>query len=499
MQFFLRHRKLVIVFVLLVISGSLYFLTKEDGAPDWVEGTVERGDVRELVSVSGVIEAEGEATLSFPTSGIVSEILVREGDSVLKDQILALLSQDELLAERRDAYANLLIVTADRDELIAGPRGEERDVTKTAVAIAEADLARTKSEEAKKVENAYRTLLSSDLEALPLSPSTEDAAPVITGTYTCGKEGAYKLDIFRSGADSGYSYRLSGLESGTYPAYTESPAPFGLCGLRIQFVAGETYGNRSWEVRIPNPNGTTYTANLNAYLLAQTGEKNGVSASEQALEKALREATLANAIPRDEALARANASVIQAEARLAQIDARMSDRTLRAPFSGVVSDSSLTVGETSEKDALTLVSSDRFVLTVRIPEIDITRIGVNQEADVRFDARPDEIVTALIEFIAPRAIEIDGVAYFEAKLGFLNPPTWLRSGLNADVDVVIKEQVDVLMIPKRFIIEENGESYVLRPEGIETVKEKISVDFIGNNGFVAVSGSIREGDTLIAP
>lgn len=499
MQFFFRHRTFVIVFAVLAIGASVYFLTKEEAAPTWVTGTVEVGDVRELVSVSGVIEAEGEATLSFPTTGIVREILVTEGAMVTEGQILATLEQDELAAERQDAYAALLIAQADLDELQSGPRSEERDVTDAAVAIARADYERAVSEEAKKVANAYRTLLSDDLEALPVDANTEAVAPTISGTYTCSTEGTYIIRTFRSGSQSGYSFQLGGLEGGTSIAYTEAPGLLGTCGLRIQFVPDEAYGDKLWEVQVPNTRGSSYTTNLNAYQLAREQETNTVASLKQALDKALLEATLENALPREEALTRANAAVIQAQSRLAQIDARIKDRTLRAPFTGVVSNIELTRGEVAGSDAVTIVASDVFELTVRIPEIDITRVKEGQIADVEFDARPGEVVRASIRFISSVAAEIDGVAYFEAKLRFDAPPEWMRSGLNADVDIIVDERQGVLKIPRRYLVTDGDARYVLYPDGTETRREKVDVTFTGNDGFVAVSGNVREGDTIVAP
>ncbi len=499
MQFFLRHRTFVIIFAILLIGVSLYLVTKKDTGPDWVTGTVEKGVVRELVSVSGIIEAKSEATLSFPTTGVISDLFVAEGNAVLKDQILATLEQSTLIAERQDAYGTLLIAQADRDELISGPRSEARAVTDTTVAIARAELERAISEQEKEVTNTYRTLLSDDLEALPTDLSTSATPPLITGTYLCGKEGSYTIEVFGSNAQSGYSYRLSGLESGTFTAFTESPAPLGTCGLSIQFLSDESYGNKSWTVLIPNTRSSSYTTNLNAYQSAKEQEKNAIASARETYDKALREQTLENAHPRDEALVRADAAVLQAEARLAKIDADIKNKTLIAPFDGIVSNIALSRGEVAEREVLTLVASNAFELTTRIPEIDIARISVGQQADVEFDAQQNELLRAGIEFISPVATEIDGVAYFEAKLRFDTPPPWMRSGLNADLDIIINEMHDVLTIPRRFLVTEGESTFVLVPEGVTTRRETVSVVFTGNDGYIAVSGNIREGDTIIAP
>jgi HlyD family secretion protein len=489
----------LVFFGILLIGGifGIREVTREE-VPEWITGTVTKGVVQEVVSVSGTITAKSESDLSFPTNGIVREILVKEGDFVTKGQILATLEQSELLADRQDAYAALRIAQADTSELITGPRDEERDVTTAAVAIAKEDLERTKTEEARKVENAYRTLLSEDLEALPLNRNTTATPPTISGTYTC-EAGTYTLEMFRSGAQSGFSYRLDGIDKGTYPAYIETPAPFGTCGLSIQFGAGTSYGNVTWEITIPNTRGDSYTTNLNTYTLALQQEQNAVAAAEQAYIKATREQTLENAQPRDEALTRAHAMIAQAEARLAAIDARISNRTLTAPFDGIISDIPVTVGEISTDNVMTIVASNVFVLKVRVPEIDITKIKVNQPAITRFDARPEETVGATVGYVSEAATEIDGVAYFEAELTFENPPEWFRSGLNADVNIIVDERTDVLRVPKRFLVSNGDTHHLLYPNDTTTRTQPVEVLFTGNDGYIAITGDVREGDTIIAP
>src|SRR5688500_20327013 len=55
---------------------------------------VQTGTVRDFVETSGNLEADSVASLSFPLSGQVAEIYVREGDYVLAGSILARLDND---------------------------------------------------------------------------------------------------------------------------------------------------------------------------------------------------------------------------------------------------------------------------------------------------------------------------------------------------------------------------------------------------------------------
>lgn len=501
MRVLLQARSLYIaiaaILIILALGMMLRVLfTKE--AP-LVTSTVTRGDVLRIVPVSGSIQSESTALLSFAANGIIEEVLVSEGDVVEIGKVLATQDISELRAEESEAVALLQIAEADRDELLAGPRSEERDVTADIVEQAEADLLRTINEENEKVVQAKRTLLSSDIEALPNDAANPDTPPTISGTYTCDAGGIYTFETYPSAARSGYSYTLSGLETGTASAETGSPSALGTCGLAIVFADDVSYGKELWSVAVPNTRAASYAVNLANLERAERDRASKVAEAEETLDAALKDAVLQNASPRDEALRRANATVMQASARLAGIRARIEDRTLRAPFQGTITSVDMTTGEAAQSSAtITIVGDHTHTLTARIPEIDIADIAEGQVAEVLFDARSTEIVYGTVDFISPLATEIDGVAYFEAKIGFETPPTWLRSGLNADVDIIVAKEANVLRIPKRFVTVRDGLYFVQTRSGESLTETPITIIFEGNDGYIAITG-LAEGDTVVAP
>jgi len=504
MYFLQRKRRtyFVIAGVLIVLAVSLLFKLKNSNGPELVTTTVERGDVTEIVSVSGFVEAQNAAELAFPVTGIIDQVLVKKGDLVRQGDPLVTLRRASLLADRQTAQAELVRAQADRDELLSGPRGEARNVTEAEVAIAKENLDQTRRTELEKVNNARRTLLSSGLTALSEHGGENAAPPAISGTYQCEGEGSYLIEVFRSGAKSDYSYRVSGLETGTYNAFTNQPGSFGDCGLFIQFAQSGGYANSSWVVEIPNQQSDTYVTNLNAYELALEQAENAIRNAEQAFELATKQATLVNANPRNEELLRANAAVSSAQAKLAAVNATLSDREIRAPFDGVVTNIDVLPGETvTTEPIMTVLANDNFDMTVRIPEIDVTKMAVGQTASVIFDALTNETVNANIHFISPIATEIDGVAYFEATLQFESVPDWLRSGLNADVDIVVNKIENTLRLPKRFVSIENNRATVLvlkdADKKILTEKE-VEIVFTGNDGFLAIEG-LEIGTVVVAP
>ena len=487
--------------LILLITAMAIGVSSRNEEP-LITTTVEVGSVRELVSVSGLAEAKQTAELAFPVTGIVNTVHVRIGDLVKTGDALISLNIDALEGDRQDALAAISIAIADRNELLEGPTRSARDVTEINIDTQQDFLKNTIETENQKVANAYKNLLSSGLTAYSNDPDEDASPPIISGTYSCGEEGDYLIDTYTSSANSGYSFRLSGLETGTYVAAASQPTPLGNCGLRIQFDEDSKYSSTEWFINIPNMKSPQYVLNRNTYSLALTQRDSAISAAEKSLAVANADSLNQNAPARNESVTRANASIAQAEARLARINLTISDRTLSAPFAGTITEIDILPGETvTNAPVVTLLASDNFDVTARIPEIDIGKLVIGQRVEMLFDAKDKETITGKIRFISLQATEIDGVAYYKTIIELDEKPAWIRSGLNADIDIIIREETNVLRLPKRFVTI-GDQAVVLTTTGskseLTTASTTIEILMDGNDGYVAISG-LNEGDIVVAP
>jgi HlyD family secretion protein len=500
-HFLKTHKYFVAILLIATTIGiySIYSYATTDPLAGLITTQVERGAVESLVSVSGLTKARNAAELGFKTTGTVSTVFVREGDTVKEGDILATLGAEELISTRASAVADVRVAEADLAELLQGDTATVRVITDTKAAIAEAELERTISAQGILVENAKRTLRSSDLAAKTIDEDENATAPAITGTYRCDRDGVYTITVYRSNAESGYSMQLSGLESGTFPISTEQPVAFGSCGLYAQFSANTQYGNSVWTITIPNTAAASYTTNKNALLAAETTARTSIAAATQAKTLATQEKVAANAAPRNEAVVRAQARIDKARALVAQIDTQIGDRAIMAPFDGIITTVDIVAGETAGTAPLfTLLATDGIELRARIPEIDITAVAVGQRTRTVFDAQPGETLDGTVLYIAPLPIQIDGVGYFEITIALDTPPTWLRGGLNADIDIIINRTENTLRIPKRYLIKDDATSSVLTLTAGSVATTTITTLREGNDGWVAIEG-IPEGTTVVTP
>ncbi len=489
-------------FLLGILAGGgfiAYQKLKPETALSRDTTTVTNADVAVIVTISGKVEAKSSARLNFPISGTVEQVLVRQGDFVNTGSILASLTQNSALADYNAALENLRYLEFVKDELHQGPNTEDREVTKTNVTIAEEALVRAEREYNQLVTNARRNYLSTGLEAAPVDKLNDDIPPIVTGNYLCDDEGQYTLSIFRSMSPTNYSYQLSGLESGTFTAFTDTPAALGMCGLSIQFDGTENYRAQNWTIAVPNRQHSAYLANRNAYELIVTQRDEAINAAGRTLQLARDTEASRNATPSTEVLNQADANIAQAKAVLATREALIADFTIRAPYDGLVTSANIKVGETASPDrTITIVHEGHYELKARIPEIDITKVSTGNPVEVVFDAEPSVRFPATVEFISPLSTEIEGVAYYEARIALQAEPNWIRAGLNADVHIIANQKKNIPTLPKRFIMREGGNNFVMIESGATVTKNQIETGLWGTNGLVEIL-SLPAGSIVALP
>jgi len=495
-----RHQAILTLSVVVFLLCIWWLFSNTNNTKNDVITTVEVGDVVSTVHVSGYATVDSIIPLSFPKGGTVSSVLIEKGNEVATGTILALIGSSSAQAEYAVSEAEVARAIAARDEIRNGQTSEQQAVTSATIASAETALTKTLKAETARVETARATLLSSGLTAISSNGNTEAPAPKVTGSYTCTGEGAYKIEPYRSGALSGYSYRYEGIESGIGNAFTNQSGTLGNCGLRLQFSDNANYINTSWIITIPNTESTTYAINKATYDQVRVSSEQNIAAAQEALNLALSRADVDTAGARVETLIAANALVTSAQARLQQVVSALSDTAIRAPKSGVITNVDIAVGQTvSASPVITLFSPTRVTFTTRIPEIDIRKISIGQNATLSFDAHKQEVQTGVVTFISPIPVTIDGVAYFEALITLDAIPNWLRTGMHADVSIVTETLSQVKMLPIRFVSDTNSQPEVFT-YSTKNTKQAVPITIIGrgSDGTVAIEG-ISENTVVIAP
>ncbi len=260
---------------------------------------------------------------------------------------------------------------------------------------------------------------------------------------------------------------------------------------------------------------TTAKNNLNNITLSSEQK---IITAESNLDKAERSVNLAEArlnsvtaSARSQDIDLAEAQVSQARAALNSIENQIEDRIIYAPLDGVITEVNYNVGEqygVSGLEVIRMLANNNFEINVDISESDINKIQINDEVDVSLDAFSDDIVLpAKVTFIEPAQTLIQGVVYYKVKVLFSDPKEIekvlkdnnlsLKSGMTANITINTERKENVVYIPSRAVIEENGKKIVRVFENDEVVKKQVKTGLQGDGGFIEITEGLNEGEEVI--
>lgn len=436
----------VLVIVILLAGGVLVYgqFFSQTSAPDAAATVAAPADVV-IVARDGAVSAEGRvvprqwATLAFSAGGVVAEVVVAEGAPVEAGQaILRLDDTDQQLALTRaeaalsGAQANrmaagvgletartaveaaALDVTSAEAELAlarAEPRAEEIALSEAQLALAEARVEQAAAGQALVLEGIPDSRVRA-AEAEWRAAEARAIAPRLRLEQERGREEPDADALAQAERD--YNAALAAIEAARQAL--------------DELAEGATSDQR-------NAAASAVSAVV-AQRDAAATELDQVRAGGREEQVAIAEAGLAAARAAEaEAEAQlqvagqlvtgANAEVTRAEAAVAAARSSLEERTLRAPFGGIVADIPVSVGEVIGAGVPAAVVADFggwLVETTDLTELDVAEVAVGAVATVRVDALPDATLNGVVTEIAAISQEVRGDTTYEVTIGLDDAP-----------------------------------------------------------------------------
>lgn len=186
----------------------------------------------------------------------------------------------------------------------------------------------------------------------------------------------------------------------------------------------------------------------------------------------------------------------QAKARVDKAEAQLEKTKIFAPFSGHIGLIKIDAGEYVQPNTelVKLVDYTPMKVNFKIPEKYLHELGVGQLAEVRLDGFPNEVFIATIEAIEP-SVQAESHSIGVTAL-IPNDNQKLRSGLYANISVIVGEKSGTLMVPEAAVNREGGIEFVWV---IQNGKARFTPVLTGTreNAKVEIITGLREGLMVI--
>ena len=508
--------------------------------------TAARGNVLESVTSTGNVQAPTDLSLSFQQSGQVTAIPVEVGTHVGAGQVLAKVDDTQQKIALKGAQAGLVSAQASYAALLRGETAIERESDAQSVVAAQQGITQAQQGLADAQQNAAANLVKYQQAITQAQQGVTSAQSAVTSAQSSVTQAE---DALRS-LQSGYDARRSSSESidATLTRYqvdqAECPTPPG--AAVVNGVTCSQIGNLTSFAKSVQSAQSGVTQAQSALTQAQAGvtsaqqgETSGELQDQQSIQNAQDQLTSAqnqynstvigNEVkqepPKPEQLAQAQASIVSAQGQLVTAEKNESDTTLRAPVSGVVaavngivgqqssggsaasssSSSSGSSGTGSSSSSSSGSSSGFIVLTnvnvldvsVGFTETDAPNVHVGQAATITLDALPNQTFNGHVIELDTDSTLVSNVVTYNSLVSFDDPPSDVKPGMTASVNVVLAKRDNVITLPTSAVsTTDTSESVTVKPKsGAETTRT-IAIGLRGDNAVEITSG-LSVGDQVV--
>ncbi|MCX7858814.1 MAG: biotin/lipoyl-binding protein [Chloroflexus sp.] len=493
-------RRLIIPLIaILLIAGGAYAIFGPNGpGAQSAPPPIPTGEtIAPPVSVEGRVMPAQEAWLRFERSGIVSAILVAEGEQVAAGQPLAQLDDRAQRLAVQQAEANLARAQARYAQLLAGAAPEARAAAEAAVQVAAAQatqvalavdapdekaalaqLAEAKAARAELLAGADPEVVAQaqaarDQAAANLAAQRNALAAAKVNAQLALEQAANVLrdrqadysrihweneELKQRLGDDELPQARIDAEAAALRAVQNAEVALAQARVNaeqaaqaeIEGIAAAEARLREAEARLAallSPPAADKLAAIDARIAAAEatlarlrGDPRRAQLAVAAAQVALAQAQAAqvNAAPRDHDLALAQADVAAAEAALAQARLELDKLTLRAPFAGTVARIELRRGEVAAPTQPALLLGDLsawHIETTDLSEIDAARITLGAAVMVTFDALPGVKLPGRVIAIEPYGADRLGEVVYTATIELVQTDPRLRWNMTAVVTV----------------------------------------------------------------
>ena len=455
-------RILWIVLAVVVLAGGggfayyhfFYTPAEQTAEPSLQTATVRRGNLVIYASGSGTLIAASEASFGFSTSGQVKSVNVKVGDIVEAGQLLAELDNSTQEIQYTQAKRDLAELTSPY-----------------AIATAEQDLA-TAQQSVNSARSTLAYLISPTVlyweeqvaQAQQALADAQAASPVDSEAV---KQAQETLDSYQNKLKGNQDY------------YQNQYLPDNFTKFNRQ--TGKKYVSAPTDVDIAEARATYALAQASVveaqnYLAALNGEDipaNATGTNLTALE--------------------------DAQLNLQSAEDDLNGTRLVAPISGTIMSLDLVAGDTAgTSEVVTIADLSQPYLEVYLDETDWSNIVVGYDAEVTFDALPDQTFTGKVTQVDPglytsgNTSVVRGLVLLDDSQGKLNLPI----GTTAAVDIIAGRADNAVLVPVDALRETSPGNYAVFV--IENGTPKLRVIEVGIQDlfYAEVKSGLEAGDVV---
>lgn len=436
---------------------------------------VEQRDLSVTVTASGRVESSVRADVFPPTAGILSEVLVRDGERVEAGQVLAVMDSRPLEIAVAQAEAGL----AQAEAGLASVDDQAPSSAEVAAARAATGAAWA----------AYRSAQAAARAVGDQGPSQADLDAAAAGTRA---------------AKNGYDQAVAAYDAAV-AVNAALPSPENEAAVRAAEAARDQayaayLGAKATEDQLRSLDLSSQQSAADAGVEQAHAAYLGAKAQQEKLEgldlSPQRRAASAAVDQAREALAIAEDNLANAEL-VAPIDGVVLFNALGAPAAdGTVPKATVDAGVAPQAAPFTIVQLEQVRFTAEVDEVDVDLVREGMDAVVRLDAFADRSFETVVSEIRPAAtLTVTGGTVFPVYLELEGADATVLLGMKGDATIEVSRVEGVTAVPVEALFDEAGETFVYIVRDNRLVRTAVEVGTLTETTVEVLSG-VTPGDEV---
>jgi HlyD family secretion protein len=181
------------------------------------------------------------------------------------------------------------------------------------------------------------------------------------------------------------------------------------------------------------------------------------------------------------------------------------DSLIKSPITGIILSQSVFQGDPvvpltnfqPGTELCSLADMGSLLFKGTVDEIDVGKIADGLAAEIQIGALPDSKIKGRVDRIFPKAKKEGNATLFDIWVLIEDPAgATLRAGFSATASIQIRERKNVVLIPERLVLFEDGKKFVEIPDGEATKKVEIRTGLSDGLNIEILDG-IKEGDKVV--
>jgi HlyD family secretion protein len=441
------------VLIVAVIGVGVFFYWQRQQSQAQATNTYQTvkltmGDLTATVGATGTVRTNQTTMVNWQASGRIGKILVKEGDKVTTNQVLAELDLSSLPQNVILAKSDLVTAQRNLDNL----KNSDTAKAQAQETLAKAQQALKDAQDARYQKNLARVEQTTIDQKNADLIIAQDALKTAQDNYA-KVENRGDADVIRANRFSALAAAQAKLDQIKYDlAYLNSR---------------------------PDVN---EVAQADAAILVAKSKLADAQREWDRLKN--------GADPQDIAAAQAKIDSIQS--LLAQVQ-------IKSPINGTVTDVKSMVGDQVSASTVSFRIDDttRLLIDVPVPEVDINRVKIGQNAKLTFDAISGKEYKGKVVDVSTFGTASAGVVNFTVTVELTELDDQVRSGMTAAVNLTVEQLTNVLTVPNRAVRLQDGKHIIYILENNAPKPVEVTLGSTADTNTQILRGDVKAGDEVI--